>query len=541
LVEEGIMTLAQWAEPALLWGNQLPVNRKTPQLLELTSDDFLPEFLTAMKASPDKKNSSNPVAEDFFNKWQMKNPNPNFTLYQPLHSRYYLVTASLVCHQAGLPDKEVNLKKGEKTYFVLRRMRGNMEQGWSDTCGWFNIADGKPCEVPSKEEQFPAHPVSVCTGKDGNVLSCERKIYYGYIATGNREKYLDKQLVKTTSSPESQIKKFFEDANKEDNKKRPADKQVPVDYRFDIFDTKVIASWKFLIDNKDQQKVSKETIQEASFNVLLDLRDTLERVLPTVWGVIQANNGNTFSATDSRTDQSHELYEQLNKNIVRDEAPYSLLTALREMEDFLPLLQGQDIPDSPHKYNVSGYTSLESLKTAFNDALAEENQPVNIDPANDERARLIENQARPIPVAGVVDTYFVRMAYEYDPECPPIYSIESTPFTFARNLEPDAPARLIRIEMPSIKPRDLRKFRHGVGMQMSPELRKVMDGVHKDMLKGEGLNDVAGWELGMICTFSIQIITLIAFVVMFIFAILLNIVFWWMAFLKICLPIPKKA
>jgi hypothetical protein len=55
------------------------------------------------------------------------------------------------------------------------------------------------------------------------------------------------------------------------------------------------------------------------------------------------------------------------------------------------------------------------------------------------------------------------------------------------------------------------------------------------------LNDVAGWELGMICTFSIQIITLIAFVVMFIFAILLNIVFWWMAFLKICLPIPKKA
>jgi hypothetical protein len=44
----------------------------------------------------------------------------------------------------------------------------------------------------------------------------------------------------------------------------------------------------------------------------------------------------------------------------------------------------------------------------------------------------------------------------------------------------------------------------------------------------------------MICSLSIPIITLCAFIVLMIFLSLLNIVFWWMAFFKICLPIPVR-
>jgi hypothetical protein len=44
----------------------------------------------------------------------------------------------------------------------------------------------------------------------------------------------------------------------------------------------------------------------------------------------------------------------------------------------------------------------------------------------------------------------------------------------------------------------------------------------------------------MICSFSFQIIFLVAFLVMFIFLILFNIIFWWLPFLKICFPIPRK-
>ena len=45
----------------------------------------------------------------------------------------------------------------------------------------------------------------------------------------------------------------------------------------------------------------------------------------------------------------------------------------------------------------------------------------------------------------------------------------------------------------------------------------------------------------MICSLSIPIITLCAFILLFIIVQLLNIVFWWIAFFKICLPIPVKS
>ena len=44
----------------------------------------------------------------------------------------------------------------------------------------------------------------------------------------------------------------------------------------------------------------------------------------------------------------------------------------------------------------------------------------------------------------------------------------------------------------------------------------------------------------MLCSFSIPIITICALIVLMIFVALLNIIFWWMPFLKICLPKPER-
>jgi hypothetical protein len=43
------------------------------------------------------------------------------------------------------------------------------------------------------------------------------------------------------------------------------------------------------------------------------------------------------------------------------------------------------------------------------------------------------------------------------------------------------------------------------------------------------------------CSFSIPIISICALIVLSIFIGLLNIVFWWMPFLKICFPIGLEA
>ena len=61
------------------------------------------------------------------------------------------------------------------------------------------------------------------------------------------------------------------------------------------------------------------------------------------------------------------------------------------------------------------------------------------------------------------------------------------------------------------------------------------------ILKEEGLDQGLEVQLGKICSLSLQIIMLVAFIVMFIFLILLNIVFWWLPFLKICFPVPMPA
>jgi hypothetical protein len=143
-------------------------------------------------------------------------------------------------------------------------------------------------------------------------------------------------------------------------------------------------------------------------------------------------------------------------------------------------------------------------------------------------------------------TYWVRCVYRR-PHCAPLptdlVSPPSEPFAIAPVLDPDAPARQIRIPLPvdtSVK--DLRKFRKNVGFVISNQLRSQLDRVTdlKKALDGELGQEVA-WDLGVICQFSIPIITICALVVLLIFLILLNIVFFWLPFFRICLPVPVRA
>ena len=136
------------------------------------------------------------------------------------------------------------------------------------------------------------------------------------------------------------------------------------------------------------------------------------------------------------------------------------------------------------------------------------------------------------------DTYIIRTVFEHDP-CVPVLSAPSRPFQLARALDGDAPARKIRIALPDIS--NLRQFQRGVAIEMPPSLRRVLDRVTPAMLQGQGLGDDPGVELGMICSFSIQIMWVLSFMVMFLFVISFNIIFWWMAFIKICFPIPVPA
>jgi hypothetical protein len=119
----------------------------------------------------------------------------------------------------------------------------------------------------------------------------------------------------------------------------------------------------------------------------------------------------------------------------------------------------------------------------------------------------------------------------------------SQPFTFAPFFDPDAPARPVRIPLPSdVSIAGLRKFNKNVTFMMSDAMRKKMQsivGKEQDILDNPDLPEPSG-DIAFVCSFSIQIIFLVAFMLLMIFVVVFNLIFWWLAFFKICLPVPKK-
>jgi hypothetical protein len=60
-----------------------------------------------------------------------------------------------------------------------------------------------------------------------------------------------------------------------------------------------------------------------------------------------------------------------------------------------------------------------------------------------------------------------------------------------------------------------------------------------DVLKGaakKGSDEDPSW----LCGFNIPIITICAFILLNILLTILNLVFWWLPFIKICIPVPSS-
>jgi hypothetical protein len=128
-------------------------------------------------------------------------------------------------------------------------------------------------------------------------------------------------------------------------------------------------------------------------------------------------------------------------------------------------------------------------------------------------------------------------------ECPPdlLWSRTSTePFSIVPWFEPSG-APPVRVEMPEATLESLAKLKPNVAFKVPASLQSVLNGLQVkkplDVSKGGG----GGTELAWMCGFNIPIITLCAFIVLSIFLSLLNIIFWWLPLVKICIPIPRSS
>jgi hypothetical protein len=129
---------------------------------------------------------------------------------------------------------------------------------------------------------------------------------------------------------------------------------------------------------------------------------------------------------------------------------------------------------------------------------------------------------------------FVRVKREDG--CPPklVWSAPSEPFTIAPWYDAGPP---VEITLPGLE--NLKDLKPNVAFKMPESLFNVLQANNlKDLTGGTGRQGGTGIGLGWICSFSIPIITLCAFIVLNIFLSLFDLIFRWLLFIKICLPIP---
>ncbi len=362
---------ARWLTPAPLWrgigdlaDNDTRKKFNRPTILRFKNDSFMDELLALLSYYPEKLREWEAVPEtwrepmrepsilrklsvpepiSFFNTRQKRaiekrNPLPLNTdndeedgllkLYQPSQQRFYLVSASLVCRTAGLPDRTVSREKQEQSAFVIRRIvpdddvvtfrqsgrlevskgaiQGAREYAYVSTetgYQWREIGSDNVLQsnhLVENEERLPMFTVGY-EQLDGY----KRKLMSGLLPVGKREAYVS-------------AGSYVEATDEQDQSAVLSEKRAAFE---SLLKQQVGAPWSSLLTqannatiaftpdpeltpsgieddfggapsggNDDSVRTSREQVQTMSWYVILDLADFLNRYLNEVWVAIRDTN-----------------------------------------------------------------------------------------------------------------------------------------------------------------------------------------------------------------------------------------------------------
>jgi hypothetical protein len=530
----------QWVTPTPLWPEAIDERRNpddddrlaamsAPEILRFASDDFMddldrvlavrPEDLRLQRALPQSFRS--PIAGE-----QTTPPPEVLKLYQPAHGDFYLVAASLVCRLPGLPDREVDTGAAENVAFVLRRFDEGSEWAWVDDPhalrghSWRRMGKRTGRQVARTEELHPLFPVRY---RDGDR---RRRLFVGLVPTASGESYRSAGAFSLLASPGDGPGAPAQDPRPEELERiltRPGEALAapplapsPLTGQAKIDAANVLAAQK----------------AEATRFLLLDLAEYLQTYLADVWEGLETSPPQTATA----------LRTALEKKVDTTKAT-TWREALRTAWDERDRIAGDN--DQPSSLTVNAGRSeiaAADLAAVIVAALAPDAPPPNA--AGTSASRGAPDDVPRVPkIDPSGGRYVLRCVYRR-PGCPgpELLSARSRPFAIASFFDVDAPARSIQITMPvdtSIK--SLRRARKSVNIALSNELRQQVSRV-SDLKQAMDGNLASGqsFDVGMMCSFSIPIITICALIVLMIFISLLNIVFWWLPFLRICFPVGIK-
>lgn len=302
-------------------------------------------------------------------------------LYQPAHQRYYLVTASLVCGRAGLPDHAVDPGRQEKATFVMRRLfppapldirvdlpnavdmntweeyalvAGKSGNGWQRIPREKQLAEGALVEG---EEHLPLFAMNF-TEEDGR----KRRLFAGLVPAGRREAYMA-----ATYQPQP-------------GDQPPAVPPQPIpDARMVLVWSQFTEPWKNLIERADAAqkmqgttpppadddeaaeanaallnatKSMREQIQTGSWYLLLDFAKFLRDQINSVWLRLGQPVVSPITAED-------KLVDALNRTVV----DASLAADLRKDSNENPIADYQPAAAIASSLSVALKSALNSEQT----------------------------------------------------------------------------------------------------------------------------------------------------------------------------------
>lgn len=507
-------------------------------------------------------------------------------LYQPAHQRYYLVVACLVCRTLGLPDHSIDTTKQERVTFLVRMLQpptgaaalnpdplectelALVGQEWKPVTERDALVEG--------ETQYPLSPLSY-TDVDGR----RRRLFNGLVPVAKRE------ALAMTKMPNPDLSST------------PA---APIGSRQMLLKTQALGPWANLeevarvavsttVSRTDRApsdeeinksiRTANEQIQTVSWYVLLDFDRWLYENLRDVWNAIEAQS------SAGLTGKARDAYLELEKHADSDRS-VTLVAALKAIRGSAAALES--VTSVFRENATAGWPSFRfqfvSVKRSFGqvrifglnakditgkdsngDNITDKDRRVAIEKALVDAIDRMLPGVVPVRAAAQVNAtiyrspwFTIRCVFER-PNCaslkPAVVSDPSASFQMASLFDPDAPARPIRVTMPAdTTPAGLRKFDKNTAFVLSNVLCGQMSGI-RDLSFGDLIMAVLPWplhqdlniktkpcvedgiEVGMVCSLSIPIITICALILLMVMVKLLDMIFYWLPFFMICLPVPK--
>jgi hypothetical protein len=494
-----------------------------PVLVERTDDDFIAALLDELNSDDGRKL----LARTVLNAGEQKQ---GLKLYQPVHRSFHLSIFEASCDAFGEP--RLDAAKIDSAGLVVRRFNpaSGRREGWmklgGEVRGWMPLADARELDrdpdPTRREEPFPAgHPeintllknalgapqpyeesVSLLFVAPPHVCAAARRtILYGLVPVASSE------LVSTKMRSEPRYEEdelrgllapYFRD---------------PQGIRLGGIGGKSYSpryAEELLRDSSFVGSAEKEAARKQA-EQQLDQFATMVRMLVSV-----------FNAFEHK-----ELRAALNQ--VQLDNGKRLGDSLAEAAQVFAIEQEDRLYRMPKTWPLlSDRTFTEVVRAAAK-------------ASSTRLSTLVPRQGRfDVPGARYEARGFIRV--KRDDGCPPklVWSAPSQPFQIASWYE-NGKLPPVQVALPPVTRNNVSSFLPNVAFQVPKNIFDMISrNKPKDFLEQkakEGRSIGVDW----ICGFNIPIITLCAFIVLSIFLALLNIIFWWLPFIKICFPLPRRS